>query len=299
MPYIRNLNIEAEDSVVLDRLEENGSLTDYDLDIAIIRYPRISNFTDIDPLAAEPDVRVRYVEQATELGTPDVIILPGTKSTLDDLQFMHEANIVRVIQERVEAGAKLVGICGGYQMLGQMLYDPEGVEAAAGKTAEGLGYLPIRTEFYPEKKTERVKGTVLSQATPKRTDQLPIEGYEIHMGRTTFTSATDETNQKDQMASYHSPLFWLEGADGDFGDGCSTLNFNVWGTYLHGIFHNDGFRREWLNELREGKGLLPLITNVRVHSRREAAFDRLAEITRQHLRMDLIYGMVGVHSSQN
>lgn len=287
LPYVHNLDIEAEDSVVLDQLQKGQSSPDADLDIAVIRYPRISNFTDLDPLAAEADVRVRYVSQVSELGSPDAIILPGTKSTLDDLAFLRDTGIAAAVDEQVQRGAKLVGICGGYQMLGEQLSDPDGAEAEPGARVKGLGYLPMETVFYPEKKTERVQGEVVLDhdwlGGGSLTDSVSIEGYEIHMGRSML-----------QGEAAVGPLFKLQGLGEVFHDGYASSDGTAWGTYVHGIFHNDTFRRAWLNGLRVGKGLLPIESQLDVKTEREAAFDRLADVTRAHLKMDLIYEMIGI-----
>lgn len=288
LPYVHNLDIEAEDSVVLDQLQKGRRPTDADLDIAVIRYPRISNFTDLDPLAAESDVHVRYVSQASELGKPDAIILPGTKSTLEDLAFVRDTGIAAAVDDQVKRGAKLVGICGGYQMLGQQLSDPDGAEAEPGARVHGLGYLPMETIFYPEKKTERVQGEVVLDCgwmvDGTLEESLSIEGYEIHMGRSSLHGDTAV-----------GPLFKLQGLGDAFYDGYASTDGTAWGTYVHGIFHNDAFRRTWLNSLRVGKGLSPIESQLDFKTEREAAFDRLADVTRAHLRMDLIYEMIGVN----
>ncbi|MGZ9583549.1 cobyric acid synthase [Paenibacillus marinisediminis] len=288
LPYVRNLNIEAEDSVVLEQMNKhisNSESDSYELDIAVIRYPRISNFTDMDPLMAEPDVRIRYVEQASDLGTPDAIILPGTKSTIEDLHFLRETGIQQAIEVQVHRSAKLVGICGGYQMLGNLISDPDGAETEPGTVVKGLSYLPIETCFYAEKKIERVSGEVSRNLTDKEhLEGLKIAGYEIHMGRSTV-------NVSEKAMG---PMFMLQGAGEAFGDGFASIDGKAWGTYVHGIFHNDHFRRAWLNQLREEKGLLPLNSCFSFVNRQEEAFDRLADTVREHLRMELLYDIAGI-----
>lgn len=321
LPYVRNLDIEAEDSVVLDQLKASNEDKPYDLDIAVIRYPRISNFTDVDPLIAEADVRVRFVERVEELGQPDAIVLPGTKSTLEDLRHLRESGLATAISKRIEAGkTRLVGICGGYQMLGQRILDPAGAEAEAGTIADGLGYLPLQTTFYADKKTERVTGRVASvieevvlteecqtsklpcSGTWSRFSELPIEGYEIHMGRSILMHNTDSatsqhSTEADQLQlGAVGPLFNLQGEGESFGDGYASIDGLVWGTYLHGIFHNDHFRREWLNQLRELRGLAPLPLELHFRTHREEAYDRLATTVREHLKLDLIYDMLGLNN---
>lgn len=164
---------------------------DRELDIAVIRYPRISNFTDFDPLGWEPDTAVRYVSAADELGTPDVVILPGTKDTISDLQFLRDRGLDQAILHQVrERGTQLVGICGGYQMLGEQLLDPHAVEGST-REASGLGLLPLTTTFLQHKRTVRASGHLadhhpLRLHLPDEEHVLPLEAYEIHMGITRY-----------------------------------------------------------------------------------------------------------------
>lgn len=280
IPYLQRLDIEAEDSVVLDE-KPTPSKDNAELDIAVIRLPRISNFTDFDPLQAEPDVQVRYVQISDELGCPDVIILPGTKNTMGDLAHMMEYGLAEAIIQQVEAGAHLVGICGGYQMLGRVLRDPLQVESEV-REMKGLGFLPTETTFFADKRTIRVQGQLdcdhEAWVTLKGTE---VEGYEIHMGQTQF------------LGEVHR-LFRI----GQHWDGTLSSDGHIWGTYLHGIFHNDRFRRGWLNSIRSAKGLLPLDTGVPFRSRQLEAFDHLADHVRAHVDMERIYEIAGLTQEQ-
>ncbi|MCY9540827.1 cobyric acid synthase [Paenibacillus alvei] len=281
LPYANDLDIEAEDSVALEQWK--GKIEpDNDLDIAVIALPHISNFTDIDPLVAEPDVRVRYVRKPEELGAPDAIVIPGTKSTMTDLKWLRGTGLAESIQAFASTSKiAVVGICGGYQMLGHSLSDPAGAEAEAGSVMDGLGLLPLATEFAADKRTERVSGTVCaSQLEGTPLYKHPVEGYEIHMGRSTFMAQVSA----DMGAE---PLFLLEGDRGT--DGCVTASGQVLGTYLHGVFHNDEFRRGWLNRLRQVKGMEHLPTALNYNVKREEAFDRLADLVRSSLNMDALY----------
>ncbi|MCY9759052.1 cobyric acid synthase [Paenibacillus alvei] len=281
LPYANDLDIEAEDSVALEQWK--GKIEpDNDLDIAVIALPHISNFTDIDPLVAEPDVRVRYVRKPEELGAPDAIVIPGTKSTMTDLKWLRSTGLAESIQAFASTSKiAVVGICGGYQMLGHSLSDPAGAEAEAGSVMDGLGLLPLATEFAADKRTERVSGTVCaSQLEGTPLYKHPVEGYEIHMGRSTFMAQVSA----DMGAE---PLFLLEGDRGT--DGCVTASGQVLGTYLHGVFHNDEFRRGWLNRLRQVKGMEHLPTALNYNAKREEAFDRLADLVRNSLNMDALY----------
>lgn len=292
LPYIPDLHIEAEDSVVLDN-HTSTARANRDLDIAVIRYPRISNFTDFDALEAEEDVSLRYVSKAAELGIPDVIILPGTKNTMDDLRFLRDQGIDEAIKRVMMRGetTRLVGICGGYQMLGNELRDPGGYDGISEGRAAGLGWLPMTTWYQQEKRTVRVSGTVLpDQISFLHTDQavIPVEGYEIHMGETRwdegavpkslFMMKSDTNVQSDEI--------WNEGAVSQDG--------RVIGTYLHGLFENDLWRRSWLDAIRVGKGLEPKQRTFAAGQRKEREFDRLASIVREHLDMNKVYEIAGI-----
>ncbi len=297
LPFLPDLDIEAEDSVVLDTYATRSEkAVGKELDIAVIRYPRISNFTDFAPLAAEPDVSLRYVSSPSELGCPDAVILPGTKDTIGDLEFLRVQGLEGAICRLIEGDTQtqLVGICGGYQMLGEQLHDPEAVESGQARSTRGLGLLPLSTTFVPGKRTIRVYGhTVDNLPVPLVPSDrlLPIEGYEIHSGTT-------------KRLQDIRPLFMLqaEGLEPGQGgvkenshpEGAARADGRVFGTYLHGVFHNDAWRRALLDGLRTGKGLEPLGTTFASSLRKEEAFNRLADEVRGHLRMDLVYEISGI-----
>ncbi|WP_260845639.1 cobyric acid synthase [Paenibacillus sp. Y412MC10] len=296
LPYIPDIRIEAEDSVVLDELTAKGqSSPEADIDIAVIRYPRISNFTDFDPLQEERDVRVRFVTKAADLGHPDVIILPGTKDTIGDLQYLRSQGFDLAIAAAVESGdAQLAGICGGYQMLGKMLHDPDAADGGVAREEEGLGYLPVATTFAKEKRTVRVTGRVAdhsplllsaeSRCLLSAGEPIFIEGYEIHMGQS-------RSLKGEQMA----PVFKL-GPDGEqpAAEGWGTLDGRIWGTYLHGVFHNDRLRRLWLDRIRESKGLRPVKETFSASGLKEQEFDRVASLVRAHLDLEQVYQIMGI-----
>lgn len=305
LPFLPDIRIEAEDSVVLEK-KPRLSTKEKELDIAVIRYPRISNFTDTDALAAEPDVSVRYVAEAGELGTPDAIILPGTKDTIGDLLELRARGLEEDIRQAMETGCtQLVGICGGYQMLGMTLFDPEAVESGVPQQAKGLRWLALSTTFAKEKQTVRVQGTLadhcpLLLSTVSDLDSEPksgIEGYEIHMGVTERVAEphlpVDEALDKATMRS----LFHIRRGEGTgFEEGWGTADGKVWGTYLHGVFDNDHFRRSWLDGLRQAKGLAPLYSTFTAREAKEREFDRVADVVRTHLDMDLIYHIMKKNS---
>ncbi|CAH1217594.1 Cobyric acid synthase [Paenibacillus auburnensis] len=292
LPFLPQLRIEAEDSVVLEGTSgrmQSGSAKE--LDIAVISYPRISNFTDFDPLEDEPDTAVRYVTSALELGTPDVIILPGTKNTAADLAFLRQQGFPEAIAHALRQGTlQLAGICGGYQMLGRKLLDPDAVESAEPGESEGLGYLPLSTAFLQHKTTVRVNG-VLADGHPLQLSGIPasaantaVSGYEIHMGST----------MNLEPAAVRS-LFRLEGADGQVQlEGWGSPDGKIWGTYLHGLFHNDELRRSWLDGIRKAKGLTPLAATFSSAALREQEFDRLAASVRENLDMEAVYTIMGL-----
>lgn len=306
VPYLHDLGLEDEDSASLDAKRQRGRLegkrrsvasdrgeTDADnaerlLDIAVIRLPRISNFTDFDPLFAEDDVSVRYVSAPEQLGKPDAIVLPGSKNTVEDLLFLRETGLEAHIMNYVQQGGRLAGICGGYQMLGRTLHDPYGVESTR-ETVSGLGLFPAVTTFARDKRTERVAG--FADGWGKVGEPLPIDGYEIHMGETRFVEPV-----------VHPFRVGLEREAGPdrilHPEGCMSGDGKIWGTYVHGILHNDGLRREWLNRLRADKGWEPLPCGLFYREKREAAFDKLADHVRSHLDMERIYAMMAVEAAE-
>jgi adenosylcobyric acid synthase len=288
LPYIEEIKIEAEDSVVLDTFRQKVASC-HEIDIAVIQYPRISNFTDFDPLREEQDVSLRYVKSATELGSPDVIILPGTKDTIGDLDFLRMQGLDEGLAEAILLGTQqIVGICGGYQMLGEMLLDPFAVEGGEPRKAKGLGYLPVTTTFLKGKTTVRVQGSLaLGQPLTLVTesDAIPIEGYEIHMGETDCLKMNNV-----------APLFRIERINGEpVEEGWGSKDGSKWGTYLHGLFHNDTFRRSWLDGIRVSKGLRPLGQTFTSNMLKEQEFDRIAEVVRNHVDMEQIYDIMGIH----
>ncbi|MCR2805530.1 cobyric acid synthase [Paenibacillus sp. SCIV0701] len=286
LPFLPGLALEDEDSLSL-RSEANraaeGTQTNRDkLDIAVIKLPRVSNFTDADPLRHEPDVRLRFVEHPGEWGEPDIVILPGSKNTAEDLVWLREQGLERRVYQHAAQGGRLAGLCGGYEMLGERLLDPDGVESKRVETA-GLGFFPFEVAFGAEKKTIRVEGTAKLWG-----EGLPIDGYEIHMGI-----------MKPLGTGLRQPfLIRPAGADSTASapEGACTPDGRIWGTFIHGVFHNDSFRRAWLNEARTGKGLEPLPPEqgVRFRELRESEFDRLAEHARTHLDLQRIYKLAGI-----
>ncbi|KYC40615.1 cobalamin biosynthesis protein CobQ [Scytonema hofmannii PCC 7110] len=262
IPYLEHI-YPAEDS--LDLLDRRVVKSNTELNVSVIRLPRISNFTDFDPLESEPTVTVKYLSPKQDLGHPDAIIIPGTKTTIPDLLILQKSGMAEAIQHYAAAGGTVLGICGGYQILGQMIADPEGIEGQAGRY-QGLNLLPIKTVITGQKIARQRQ---VSSNYPQM--GLPVVGFEIHQGR-----SRTETQGVDPQA-YH-PLF--DDANLGLVDSC----LSVWGTYLHGIFDNGPWRRAWLNRLRQQRGLKSLPTGVaNYREQRESLLDSLAIEVERHL----------------
>lgn len=268
IPYIRDIRMAQEDSVYLDENPVSGE--EGAIDIVVIKFPRISNYDDFDALAMEEGVQVRFVDDPVEMGQPHAIILPGSKTTLKDLAWLRHKGLDSLILAHVASGASLVGICGGYQMLGSVIRDPMGVEGASGEQP-GLGMLPVSTDFEPVKQTTQIKGTFHGG---KGTETMEVEGYEIHMGTSRILEGGTSFLQLEDGRS----------------DGCLSAGGRIWGTYLHGIFDTPAFRSEWLRSLGwDGTSLSRSLSEVR-----EAEFERLADVFEQNMDIALLEKIAGL-----
>jgi adenosylcobyric acid synthase len=262
------LNLDDEDSLA-PRLQRAGSLNN--VDIAVIRLPRISNFTDFNPLERMPEVSLRYVRSTMELGAPDLIILPGTKNTIADLRWLRECGLAEAIQRHARSGGALIGICGGYQMLGQQICDPAGVET--GGVVAGLSLLDIETVFWGEKTRTRVSGQVChAEGIFAPLTHQPLSGYEIHMGQTT---------------SRETPFSQLETGKTE-----GAASGNIWGSYLHGIFDRGSFAAALVNCLLQAKGMPPTAQAFDWASYQEQQLNRLADTVRSSMDMERIYQLI-------
>ena len=266
LPYLHDHGIPDEDAA---SLSGHNSPSGDAQDIAVVRLPHISNFDDFDPLAFEPGVHLRYVSQPGQLGSPAAVILPGTKNTLEDLDWLHRSGFTDAIRTLADRGASIVGLCGGFQMLGESVHDESGLESILGKV-EGLGLLPNRTRLQPAKTVSRSRGTVLADCGfLNDVASTAIHGYEIHLG----------------LTSGSNPLFHIsqrEGSAVDVPDGGCSGDGRIWGTYLHGVFDNDAFRRAWLESL----GVQPSTDSFQ--QRRTRSYDRLADVLEENLNIDLL-----------
>lgn len=279
VPYFHDIHIAEEDSVAPERRRAMKNRNDYDLDVAVVALPHISNFDDFDPFESETGVRLRYVEANDKLGEPDLIILPGTKTTVADLRYLKEKRLDKEIARRARHGTPVIGICGGYQMLGESIRDPERVESAEVEIA-GLSLLPVWTRFLPVKSTHQVKArALLRRGLLQRAGDQPIRGYEIHMGETlgNAISAPFEIVERSQKSC----------ADVD---GYLNRDGNVLGTYIHGLFHNDDLRRAIVRELARRKGVVFSPADAELSTRDQ--YDRLASLVRSSLDMDLIFRLL-------
>jgi adenosylcobyric acid synthase len=261
----------SEDSLGL--LERNRSKKGYELKISVIKLPHIANFTDFDPLEAEDSVLIEYIEPYEQLGYPDAVIIPGTKTSIEDLEILQKTGMMRQIQEYVESGGTILGICGGFQMLGHIISDPDHLEGL-GENCQGLDLLPIKTILKREKITRQRE---VSANYPQQ--GLPVDGYEIHQGYTEIIPSIG----KQRKISYF-PIFDDETL------GMVNENQTVWGCYLHGIFDNGAWRRAWLNTLRQKRGLPSLPTGIsNYRQQREELLDSLADLIEKHLDLESFF----------
>jgi adenosylcobyric acid synthase len=282
--HFRDIHIPEEDSVALDlpsRSPVNGAGV---LDIAVVQVPHISNFDDFDPLAREEGVSLRYVDAADQLGSPDLVVLPGSKTTIPDLAWMKDRGLFAGVRQAHQKGAAVIGICGGYQMLGSRILDPDKIESQHSEMT-GLGLLSVTTQFAEVKETHRIRGEVVRNGgLLAGAEGAPISGYEIHMGRTWgegIGSAFRIDDRSDVIVDRSNS-----------GDGALDASGWVLGTYIHGLFHNARLRRALLQALARRKGAsLPLQPADLAF---DQEYDKLADWVRSSLKMDLVYQMAGL-----
>lgn len=275
IPYL-SVDLDDEDSLS-ERFTQTaaGALAD----VAVIRLPRISNFTDFNALSRLPGVGLRYVGSAAEFGAPDLVILPGTKNTMDDLGWMRQNGLEALVQRHAAAGGPVFGICGGYQMLGERLSDPAHVEH--GGEMKGIGLLPAETVFEEQKVRTQAAGRVAALGGMlRRLSDAAFEGYEIHMGRTAATRLDGWT-----------PFAEIETLGGEPCRQSDGMVFgNVCGTYLHGVFDREEVAGALAAALFEAKGLDPSAARtVDQATYKERQYDLLAGAVRENLDMDLVY----------
>ena len=269
VPYLK-VDIEDEDSLST-RLDAGKTV--HPLDAAILRLPHISNFTDFMPLEQHPLLGVRYVQNTRQLGTPDLVILPGTKNTVDDLLWLRQSGLEAALLKLAANGTPVLGVCGGYQMLGETLADPEGTESGTAQTVRGLGLLPTHTVFTGQK--HRTQDTAAVTAAPFA--GAALTGYQIHTGRTEVQGV---------------PFCTL--ADGT-PEGC--VQDNVFGTYLHGLFDTGELTEKLVALLCRRKGIAPdSAALIPMEQYRQQQFDLLADGVRGALDLDAVYAAMGLEN---
>jgi adenosylcobyric acid synthase len=289
VPFLEDLRIAEEDSVAL----EDGSATlvqqqaPAPLEVVILRFPYLSNYDEFDALAAEPLVRVHMIARPEEFpDCCDLIILPGSKNTFADLSWLWRQGLAQRIRQLVKQGSAIVGICGGYQMLGERLGDPGGVEAEAGTVEAGLGLLPVETIFRSVHDKVTRQCQVQVQPNARRglfasLDERSLEVYQIHVGQTKVLD----------MDEYHEhEAFRLEAMETD-----GWLSADGWctGSYLHGLFENDHFRHGVVEALTKRRFPQQLYSEP-THFSRQREYDRLADVLRQHLDLKLVKVLMGL-----
>ncbi|MFN9661831.1 MAG: cobyric acid synthase [Cyanobacteriota bacterium] len=289
MPWLEEL-FPPEDS--LDLLERRGRKGSAALEIVVVQLPSLSNFSDLDPLEAEPSVRLRWLRPGQELGQPAAVVIPGSKQTLRDLAVLRDSGLAHDLARYVAAGGQVFGLCGGLQMLGREICDPQGLEGSASAetsaarapilsgsvTVAGLNLLPLRTVFSSGKVLRQRRALALWPVPPDASAApLVIEGFELHRGRSTLLQQADQAPCQPLCADPDLGGVQPRGARGGL----------VAGTYLHGVFESGPWRRRWLNHLRRRQDL-PLLSEQQPHHsrQREALLDRLADAFETHVNLE-------------
>ena len=270
VPYLK-VDIDDEDSLS-ERLVNNHEQSL--IDIAVIKLPRLSNFTDFNVFSMINSVTLRYVSSVRNLGNPDMIIVPGTKNTIEDLKWLRQSGLETKIVRFANDGNPVFGVCGGYQMLGEVINDPENVEG--GGSIKGLGLLKTNTTFYNEKTTVQTNAKINNiEGYYSDLSGIEVTGYEIHMGDSFVTDGIPFTSSKDKQ------------------DGC--VNDNVAGSYIHGIFDNSDVANTIVNILAKHKGVsMKSIEKFNMNKYKESQYDILADCVRKSLDMNKIYEIVGI-----
>lgn len=282
VPYFY-LDIDEEDSLT-ERFHRRG--TAGLADVAVIRLPRISNFTDIAPLETMEEVSVRYITSPAEFGEPDAVIVPGSKNTIRDLLWMRQNGLESQIRKFASGGGLVFGICGGYQMLGLEISDPEGVEQQG--TVRGMGLLPVRTVFGAEKRRTRVRGKFLEmKGILRELSGTEFEGYEIHMGK------SSQEGTESRLVEFSEETGAKSGARAGESRADGAQKGNVYGCYIHGIFDAPGSAKGFVSALLKKNGYDAGQIQVRDwKAYKEEQYDKLADIIRESLDMEQIYQII-------
>lgn len=282
VPYLKDIALPDEDGVVLERGQESGVRSQKKIQIAIIKLPRISNFTDFDAFRFEPDVAIRYITNPAQLDNDDVIIIPGSKNTIEDIEWLWKSGIADAIIHYAKDGGRVVGICGGFQMLGKSIKDPHGVESHC-KEAKGLGLLDVETVLERVKRTYQVGATIPSFPPLAKGGKgdCPAKGYEIHMGETTGREQPFSTITERNSAAAKKE------------DGAVSKDGRIWGTYIHGIFDNDKFRTGFLSKIRLEKGA-PFQEIASYQDKKDEGIKRLADAVSRNIDVRSLYKIAGL-----
>jgi adenosylcobyric acid synthase len=269
MPYLKDVLVESEDSLSINyrfTSNEQNKIT-----VGIVKMPYVSNNTDIEAFMFENDVEVLLIDRFTNLDMLDAVILPGTKSTISDMKYLHDSGISEKVRNFYNKGGFVFGICGGYQMLGKRITDNLSMDNENLSEIDGIGLLQAETTFEQEKLVKQVKGRCVFENS-----SFEVAGYEIHFGKTELTG-------KESYAS----LFEF----GDRAEGISSQDMRVCGTYLHNVFHNDSFRSLWLNKIRISKKLHVKDT-INTAQVKEQSYNKLASALYEHLDMEYIKKLI-------
>jgi adenosylcobyric acid synthase len=285
--YYKDIHIPEEDSVALDlKMRVTREREQEQVRIGVVRLPHISNYTDFDSLEQEPAVHLTYCNAPEQIFDLDLVILPGSKNTLNDLQYLHNQNIGEAIVSFHAKGGTVVGICGGYQMLGRKVLDPLGVESDLQELA-GLDLLDMETELLGDKVTTQVKAKMLWSELAAPEEQ--VHGYEIHMGQSRVLGPA--TSLLEIVERNGKPVKVKDGLVS--GDG------RVWGSYLHGLFDNDGLRHRVISRFLAGDALVSTEERLSSFNRwKQEQYDKLATHLRKHMDMDRIYQIMGIRSQK-
>jgi adenosylcobyric acid synthase len=286
IPYLPDLGLDEEDGVALEdralaarRWKNFAPGPARSLRIGVIALPHMANFTDFDALALEPSVSLAFLQQPEEMPKADLLVLPGSKQTLDDLAWLDRRGFAQELRRLCEKGTPVIGICGGFQMLGSSIEDPHGIENQGQPcTRRGLGFLPVRTLLRAEKIVRRVQGYLRSEFIGLGfCPETRFQGYEIHVGETFYEPGSRALAEIQR-----------QGISGSVPDGAVSASGRVLGTYVHGFFDNDDFRHSFLAAARRAVDLAPAESWAHVAAEREARINRMADHLRKSLDMNLI-----------
>ena len=278
LPYFTDVYVPEEDSPREARMSGFAGQDDH-VEVAVVALPHMANFDEFDPLAMQGGVRLRYVREAEEFGNPDLVILPGSKVTIADMDFVRNSGIEDRIRRHLWNGRALIGICGGMQMLGNAIHDPDGIESDK-IMVDGLGVLDLDTRFIGDKLTTRTEGRIVGdRGLLSGTQGMSVSGYEIHVG------VTDSEDRASRV---------IETADGSMPLGYADRTGRVLGTYMHDLFKNKGFADSIVENVARMKGVDQTVESEPFSQ--EAEFDKLAAHLRKHLDMKSVYGAMGLPS---